>query len=420
MPGWYTKFRMDHHGVEPLPVEYNLWISLLLDEPVVKSMMKGGTMSDNPTTPKTPKYPVPEGETYPYCNPDQLAVLKRCSIAKDMTEWKVWREKTPDVGIWLQGAKLRSAHLEGADLHGAHLEMALLRFAHLEDANLHGALLMETALQGASLKCTDLGCADMEGAHLNCANMKRARMEWTNLKGVHLEDAYLEGASFVNAYLDSKTTLHGCQIDKQTNFSGANLDVALVDPGMHQSLQYNIRRLRWRKEWSWKTFYRPRSLGAVFWWMMDYGYSTTRIVFLFVLFSLLFANLYQSWPKMIDDSNTGIIVSVPLRHLYFSVVTMTTLGFGDIAAAKGSVAGHFFIMGQVILGYLILGALITRFGVVFQADGPPVGLKKTVEDKQWGWGGIILLTILAGVLFGGGLGFGIVALVSAAWLLIWG
>jgi hypothetical protein len=49
---------------------------------------------------------------------------------------------------------------------------------------------------------------------------------------------------------------------------------------------------------------------------------------------------------------------------------MTTLGFGDIAANPASVSGQSLLMIQVILGYVLLGALVTRFAVLFTAGGP--------------------------------------------------
>jgi hypothetical protein len=61
---------------------------------------------------------------------------------------------------------------------------------------------------------------------------------------------------------------------------------------------------------------------------------------------------------------------VPGRALYFSIVTMTTLGFGDMYAAPDSLAGHLILGLQVLLGYVLLAALVTRFAVLFQAGGP--------------------------------------------------
>jgi hypothetical protein len=57
---------------------------------------------------------------------------------------------------------------------------------------------------------------------------------------------------------------------------------------------------------------------------------------------------------------------------------MTTLGFGDMYANKGSIAGHVLLILQVILGYVLLGALVTRFAVLFTAGGPA---GKFAEEK---------------------------------------
>ncbi len=45
-------------------------------------------------------------------------------------------------------------------------------------------------------------------------------------------------------------------------------------------------------------------------------------------------------------------------------------GFGDMYAQANSVWGHFLLMIQVLLGYVMLGALVTRFAVLFTAGGP--------------------------------------------------
>ena len=45
---------------------------------------------------------------------------------------------------------------------------------------------------------------------------------------------------------------------------------------------------------------------------------------------------------------------------------MTTLGFGDMYAAPGSMAGHLLLTLHVILGHVLLGALVTRLSVLFQ------------------------------------------------------
>jgi hypothetical protein len=53
---------------------------------------------------------------------------------------------------------------------------------------------------------------------------------------------------------------------------------------------------------------------------------------------------------------------------------MTTLGFGDMYANAHSflrgLFGSVLLVLQVILGYVLLGALVTRFAVLFTAGGP--------------------------------------------------
>ena len=86
-----------------------------------------------------------------------------------------------------------------------------------------------------------------------------------------------------------------------------------------------------------------------------------------------------------------------IHALYFSVVTMTTLGFGDIAANPDSWQGQILLMIQVILGYVLLGALVTRFAVLFTTGGPAGKFTdKTIKkggkgkkDKKSGGKGIL-------------------------------
>jgi hypothetical protein len=62
----------------------------------------------------------------------------------------------------------------------------------------------------------------------------------------------------------------------------------------------------------------------------------------------------------------GCIALRGLRAFYFSVVTMTTLGFGDIPANPLSWEGHVLVMIQVFLGYILLAAFVTRMAILFQ------------------------------------------------------
>ena len=108
------------------------------------------------------------------------------------------------------------------------------------------------------------------------------------------------------------------------------------------------------------------------------------------LILLVFAVIYYVWGAIdcycFKTPSPGIVyelfefngkalpwLQIPFRSVYFSIVTMTTLGFGDMHANADNtfaVIGYLFLTAQVLLGYVMLGALVTRFAVLFTAGGP--------------------------------------------------
>jgi len=61
---------------------------------------------------------------------------------------------------------------------------------------------------------------------------------------------------------------------------------------------------------------------------------------------------------------------------------MTTLGFGDMYANPNSFFGHLFLIFQVLWGYILLGALITRLSILFTAGGPAKKFSDRVKEKD--------------------------------------
>ncbi len=135
-------------------------------------------------------------------------------------------------------------------------------------------------------------------------------------------------------------------------------------------------------------------LVRLFWLVSDYGKSTWRIILTFFILALLFAGVYYYTGT--KDANNCIVSNlftteagqvspnmVPFRAVYFSIVTMTTLGFGDMYAHFDSFWGHLLLMAQVLLGYILLAALVTRFAVLFTAGGPSSKFPKIKKkDKK--------------------------------------
>ncbi len=98
------------------------------------------------------------------------------------------------------------------------------------------------------------------------------------------------------------------------------------------------------------------------WWLFaDCGRSIFRWALWSILFAVLFAVIYHNIFYLNDPTyfnQTHIYKEWPsLSFLYYSVVTFTTLGFGDIVPKPGLL--QFWVMLEVILGYIMLGGLIS-------------------------------------------------------------
>lgn len=348
------------------------------------------------------------------CDLKQYEMLKRCDAKKDVTEWNEWRKRNFSAAIFLEGADLTgfclsgidlsdyggiasvpsvylkkvsllNAHLEGAKLHKAHLEGAILDFAHLDDA-----FLLEVHLEDTSLQCAELRNANVCNGHFDRANFVDS-----HLQGSEFDNAFLIGAKFQKAHISGDTSFCYCKIDRETDFREVGLDSVRIDPATKQLLEYNIRRKNW-EEWYPK---HPWLRWPVrwFWSFSDYGISTWHIICWFFGLAFVFAGIYYlcalvNPPGIINsliEGKEGLVPAglLPFRSIYFSIVTMTTLGFGDMHANSQSLLGHLLLTLQVLLGYVLLGALVTRFAVLFTAGGPAGKFadEKTLRQRLKEW-----------------------------------
>jgi len=357
------------------------------------------------------------------CDLEQYEMLKRCSERKDMTEWNEWREKHPDEHIWLRGKDFSGFYLRKANfMHGTrfdpqtkretnfsgevHFEDSIFEEAHLEEAEFFRAHLEGSRFQHAKARGTSFNEAHLENAKLSVAHFEDCNFAHAFLENADLISSFLNGTKFTLADLkgcwlrlaivDGATSFWRCKINRYsksqrfTDFSGVGLDSIRIDPATKQLLEYNIRRINW-EDW-YKEHPKLKWVVKPFWLMSDYGISTGRIVAVFLGVALVFANIYYHWgriapPGVVDNlfvDRNGVAVPwwlVPLRAFYFSIITMT-LGFSDMYANAQSIFGHILITVQALLGYVLLGALVTRFAVLFTAGGPAGRFAKKTKATE--------------------------------------
>src|SRR5262249_55899971 len=65
-----------------------------------------------------------------------------------------------------------------------------------------------------------------------------------------------------------------------------------------------------------------------------------------------------------DMANGGQVIHDPMISLYFSVVTWTTLGYGDFSPANNY--GRAFAMWEALNGYLVMAILIAALISLFR------------------------------------------------------
>jgi uncharacterized protein YjbI with pentapeptide repeats len=307
--------------------------------------------------------------------------------------------------MFLGGANLRHADLSYAHLQYAHLSRADLRETTLNGAHLNNAILTNADLRGATLYGADLRSANLRGAYLNGIDeVKRIDMDriLAKLSGMKLKGngAILLGADLTGAHLNGadlsgadlrKANLTGADLsgDEQkwganltsADLCGANLSNANVGRVKFDRSNINMRGKYWGvkgidscygnaifKRWaadqdfldSLELSWQDNELKKFLFWawgLIDYGRSLLRVFGVALILILVFGAIYYRWPDLLGSTMTSGCYDF-FTPFYFSIVTFTTLGFGEINP-KGHLWGEIIVSFEVILGYCTLGLLLS-------------------------------------------------------------
>ena len=271
---------------------------------------------------------------------DHLDILE-----KGVDEWNQWREENPETI---------------PDLERAHLDRKDLRRADMWRAKLENALLFEAKLQGATLKQ-----AKLKGAYLERANFQGASLILADLDGAKLPEADLRNSNISNANLSNARLLHvkynnkmKCRNVITAGCTGSQRFIRHV-----KDLDY-IAEVKENHWWYWVWLATSNCGRSVWPW-------TAWSIGLVILFGVIFAQ-YPVWSGLSDGLQSTLTVMAPemkysnsevsggwFTPYYFSIVTFTTLGFGDVTPVN--TAGQVWLTLEVVLGYIMLGGLISLF-----------------------------------------------------------
>ena len=230
----------------------------------------------------------------------------------------------------------------------------------LGHADLHDVDLVNHGQQfGYKLVHSDLYRADLRGAHLfrldlSNSSLMKANLKGANMHSVNLTNANLLGTIFDKASLDgvvwgdrvlqeAQAAEESDPVQKKFLYHEAeevyrNLRIA------HDSQGHGLRAGRFfRREMVMRRMQMPkysfqRLLSKLIDMFSGYGEQPLRVILFSVTAILVFAVLYSLLGVRVDGElismslNEGFIFNSLrfLESLYFSVVTFTTLGYGDV------------------------------------------------------------------------------------------
>lgn len=217
----------------------------------------------------------------------------------------------------MNNTNLFNASLIGSTLTGAKLFRADLRTANLTDARMRETELLECDLTGSIICRVDMSFSQVRGSVFNDVDMSNTVLR--HIKGY--QEADWIGVDIRNV-----------------NFSGAYRTRRFI---VDQNYLYEFKTQ--------STFY----LYIYYIWKLtsDCGRSLLRWMIVILFQILCYALLYSFMDLNFETERTWF------SYIYFSVVTTTTLGYGDIIPV--STTAQFVSMSQVFLGYIMLGGFLS-------------------------------------------------------------
>ena len=310
------------------------------------------------------QYLGPNGETCQH-----LAEINECCYWHDHSQKKTQsdlvtrlekraRSGEPMIGFCLRGANLKGIDLvnhnnkQGFKLCYSDLYRCDLSEAHLFNLDLTGSSLMKAKFNQTNLNCATLHKVNMLGLQLDHVKMDHIRWDDTVIQEIN---ALKEKDKHVRLdLLEQAEEIYRC-LRKATEAQGL-----FESAGNFFKREMTMRRLQMPK------YSGKRVLSKLVDLFCGYGEEPSRVVIFSLLIILTFSLIYFSL-GITDGANTiqfssDLSLFENLKNItyttYFSVVTFTTLGYGDLTPTGWA---RSFAAIEAFLGSFTLALFVVVF-----------------------------------------------------------
>ena len=284
--------------------------------------------------------------------------------------------------VRLPGAKLSHATLTGKRLEDVDLTGAICEATQFDHATIIGGSFAEATMESAVFEHTTLRNIDMREASLDHAVCDGARFEDICFDGASFvgaslvqcrfdADSHLHGGEFAGAILTGSIAHEAAIVRFESAAEGTDWDAAASEylqlrsvarnsslPSLGRSFFVKAKHCQ-RRSHSITSPARWRA-GATR-WLMRYGEGPTHVLGWAFIAIVAFVPLY-----MVTDGISTTEGVIPgsrehlLEYVYFSVVTFSTLGYGDFTPAGDT--ARLLAMLQAIVGSILIALFIFTLG----------------------------------------------------------
>ena len=262
---------------------------------------------------------------------------------------KVWqnpaRGKIPNINKELELRAHSRAPMEGFSLAREDLsEINLVNRLSNNGYKLTNSDLYRANLENAHLFKLDLSGCSLMKCNLHNANLHYANLEDCNLLGINFKGAKIEHVKWGKRItqeqqaIDARSIENKIDLYEQAEEIYRNLRQTAEQQGLFDVAGHFFQKEMTMRRKQFRPYSSKRIISKLVDLFCGYGESPARVIFFSVFLILFFSTLYffsglsfNGEPLGFElDRSFGVNIEHYFSSLYFSVVTFTTLGYGDL------------------------------------------------------------------------------------------